>query len=141
MTKSQSRLVQSHIVEPSNSARSEDEEMNITHWEYAADLVRFAMDHKAVVGGTAVGVNAFALAIKRGLEYWLWDEDSDEDNIAANRSIASIVGEKNASEVVDLMRSDLEALTGGEIGSSSIEVDGHHTPDQLAKRWFDRWHG
>lgn len=139
MTKSESRLSQSNIVKSSNSARSEDEEMNITQWEYAADLVRFAMDHKTAVAGTAVGVNAFALAIKRGLEYWLWDEDSDEDNISSKRSIASIVGEENAAEAVDLMRSDVEALTGGEIGSSSLEADGHHTPDQLAKRWFDRW--
>lgn len=104
-------------------------------------VVRFAMDHKAVVMGTALGINAFALAIKRGLEHWLWDEGSDEDNIAPNRSIASIVGEENANAAVDLMRSDLEALTSGKIGSSAIEVDGHHTPDQLAKRWHDRWHG
>ena len=139
MTKPESRLSQSHIVESSNSAQSEDDEMNIAQWEYAADLVRFALDNKAAVAGTAVGVNAFALAIKRGLEYWLWDDDSDEESIGKNRSVASIVGEENAKEVVDLMRSDLEALTGGEIGSSSIESDGHHTPDQLAKRWFDRW--
>ena len=139
MTKSESRLSQSHIVESSNSAQNGDDEMNITQWEYAADLVRFAMDHKAVVGGAAVGVNAFALAIKRGIEHWLWDGDSDEESISNSRTIVSIVGEENAGEIVDLMRSDLEALTGGEIGYSSLEADGHHSPDQLAKRWFDRW--
>lgn len=139
MTKSESRLSQSHIVESSNSARSEDDEMNITQWEYVADLVRFAMDHKAAIGGASVGASAFALAIKRGIEYWLADAESPGEEIASSASVADIVGDSDAAPVVELMRQDIEALTGGKISRSSMEASGHHTPDQLAKRWFERW--
>lgn len=135
MAKSQSKLVQSHIVEPSNSAQSEDDAMTISQWEYAADLVRFA------IGSSAIGLNAIAIAIKRGIEHWLSEAESDVDNISSSATVAEIVGADEAPAAIDLLRSDVEAMTGGTIIASASEKDGHHTPDQLAKRWLDRWHG
>ena len=134
----------------SNIALNLDEVMkelvtNIALWEYSVTAVRWVVANPKTASGCATGLGAFVLAIRWGLFDWLSDggpEDHagvEKNQTDKNATIADIVGEDNARAFTELMVSDLESLTNGQIGVSSQESDGHHTPEGFAKRLFNRW--